>query len=264
MLNDNEEIPVGRPQPRSKVGWIVALAALVIALSATYFWMKDVNETGKPYRTISDQSELEDVAWHENTITITDHELTDDSLSEFLNDHRIEDLTIDRCSGVTEAGLQGLERSDKLTHINASYTAIGDDVSDILKYLHKLEYLSLRYSQVTELSAEVFESNERLLTLELQGCRITRKLLERCAAHPQLRTLNLSHCTGVLADDFAVLAQSSSLRRVYLVGSNVSLAAINELCSMESLQVLSIRNATGISDTDLTHLRAKHPEIEFR
>jgi hypothetical protein len=258
VLSDSKEVAT-RPQPRSKVGWIVALAALVIALSATYFWMKDVNETGKPYRTITDQSELEDVTWHENTITITDRELTDESLSEFLNDHRIEDLTIDRCGNVTEAGLQGLERSDKLTHVNASYTSIGDDVSEILVHLHKLEYLSFKYSKVTELSAEVFESNERLLTLEFAGCRVTRKLLERCAAHPQLRSLNLSSCTGVLPDDFAVLARSKSLRRVYLDGNDVSHAAVSELCSMESLQVLSIPDKI-----DITKLKSKHPEIEFR
>ncbi len=223
---------VSKRKVRLGVGFVLVL--FTIAVISTYTSLKNMNESGTPYRVIADQKELEGVEWWENVISIEDADLTDASLSNFLEDEKIEDLGIDRCTRITAKGLQGLERSDKLTHLNASYTAIGDDVSSILSQLHMLEHIGLSYIKITELSAEVFDNNPHLLTLELEGCRIARKLIERCAKHPQLRILNLSNCTGVKPEDYVVLAKSKSLRNISLAGSELTIGVVDKLCNMSS------------------------------
>ncbi|MCA8919329.1 MAG: hypothetical protein KDB32_09645 [Planctomycetes bacterium] len=247
---------------RRAAAFAIALMALT-ALLILFWWLREINRSGKGYFYVSNSKELEAVPWYENSIRISDDELTDEQLSGFLQTNSISELRLDRAKNITSKGLVGLEHSWRFRVLGVPGGNVDDSISETLAKLHYLERLSLDGTRIHELSDEAFTNNPDLWMLDVGRCQINRRLLERCAAHPTLSSLNLAHCTGVRDEDFAALAKSSSLEQIDLMFADVSLSVLEEICSIPTLRQLWILYAKGVNAAEVKDLQRRHPGMEI-
>ncbi len=245
---------------------IVAVVAALVVLALLLMlrpWLTELNRSGKGFYTVSSADELATVPWYENTVWISDPELTDEQLSAFLQSNSISELRLVRCEKITSKGLVGLEHSCGLSVLDVARHPVDDTISVPLAKLHHIERLDLESTQIHELSDEVFESNEDLWSLDVGGCHINRRLLARCAAHPTVRSLDLTQCTGVGEGDFALLAGSQSLQHIDLGSATVSLRVLDSICAIPTLRQLWFHYATGVTPEEVVELQRRHPKIEI-
>ena len=156
-----------------------------------------------------------------------DHSATDEVLEQLAQVETIEELTLNWCYGITDAGVSHLAR------------------------LPRLAELQLNGAPLDGSSLAAFANHPTLERLHLDGASIPDSALEHVARIPHLTTLFLRY-TAIGNDGLPLLQPLARLAVLHLDGSQITGAGLPALRQLKKLEVLSL--PSSIQGPDLQQL----------
>jgi|GEM_PF-444391 len=183
---------------------------------------------------------------------IEDALISDDGLAVLPKLANLEDLTIFRCSNVTDEGLKHLKPLQKLRQLNLrdlsingsglahitgakglrrlnlSETAIDDAALEHVAQLHSLAWLDLWHTQVTDSGMAALARLKSLQYLRLTDTAVGDAGMEHLAKLPALETLDLE-LTKVTDKSIEYLKQLPTLKRLVLTQSQMTEKGVEQL-----------------------------------
>jgi hypothetical protein len=162
-------------------------------------------------------------------------------------------------TGISDAGLAAFSSLDKLEELSLARTAVGDHGVSLLAGLQSLRGLNLTKTKITgdglarlptmpQLESLLLEGDDirgdsvrhlercpRLSELNLEATPIGDSSLEALGRFPSLFTVNLRNCRQISGKGLMHLAESKSLRRVFVEGSPVTEASVAKLKALNGV-----------------------------
>jgi predicted transcriptional regulator len=155
-------------------------------------------------------------------------------------------------TGVTDQGLQVLERMPRLASLWIEKAPITDRSLEVIGRLTILENLLLGEVPITDDGVARLAGLSMLRFLDLPGAEITDRALEFIARLAKLRRLNLSN-TKIQGHGLQALESLKYLEELFLEGTGISDISLVPLAGLARLTHLDL-GATRIGDPGLAHV----------
>lgn len=191
-------------------------------------------------------------------INLTDSAISNDELELLSSLSTLENLTLNGCRNLTDAGLVHLSPLTGLKALALERTQITDAGLEHLKGLRELGLLSLNWSPVGENGLKPLENMNKLGVLYLCATRTSDSGVASLKNMKQLSWLDLRE-TQVTDKGLRHLSGLSQLRLLSLYGIPMTDAGIGPLSELENLVQLTLNN-TQVTDAGLLPL-TKLPKL---
>jgi hypothetical protein len=147
-------------------------------------------------------------------VTFDGKTIGDDALEAVATLTTLEELNLNRCKGITDAGLTHLRRLPRLKRLRLNDAGVGDEALARLAELPSLEGLWLVRCPVTDAGLRHVGRLTNLRELHLGGTQITEHGLAALGSLSELRVLGLAsvRTTDVAVEHLAHFKQLESLR----------------------------------------------------
>lgn len=153
------------------------------------------------------------------TIFLKDGDVTDTGLNEFYPQLELQDVNLNNLPNITEDGILGLCRQNKIRRMILSQVAFGKQLISRLARCPHLQLLDTRYNEIEGVDLSVLSHLKNLRALGLRQTRITEQQLDQVMQLPYLVTLDI---TGGDVSDVSLLrlVGHPSLRAIFVAGNN--------------------------------------------
>ncbi|XVF46165.1 hypothetical protein PTKIN_Ptkin03bG0004900 [Pterospermum kingtungense] len=139
--------------------------------------------------------------------------ITEKCLKSVLQLQHLEDLVLEGCHGIDDAGLSTLEQSCKslkMLNLSNCQNVTHTGLSSLTNGNEQLQKIILAYgSAVTYDLAKCLHTFSKLQSIKLDGCMVTWSGIKAMASmHASVKELSLSKCLGVTDEGLSLLVQS--------------------------------------------------------
>lgn len=163
-----------------------------------------------------------------------------------------------------DTGASGLSNSPTLVELKADETKLSEQGIKSIAKLKSLQSLSLRNVAMSPSSMAYLASAKNLRMLNWSDATgLTAECLSTLS-QSQIQDLNLSGCE-ITADKIKAISKIRSLKRLRLWNTNVTAAALRELCERQrNIETVDISHSPGVAQIkELGALRAEFPNVKF-
>jgi len=185
-------------------------------------------------------------------VNLTNSAISNDELELLSALSTLENLTLNGCRNLTDAGLVHLEPLTGLKALALERTQITDVGLEHLRGLTELGLLSLNWSSVGENGLKPLENMKKLGVLYLCATRTSDSGVASLKNMKQLSWLDLRQ-TQVTDEGLRHLSGLTQLRLLSLYGIPMTDAGIGPLTELENLEQLTLNN-TQVTDAGLLPL----------